>query len=61
VCTAAGGSKSRLVVGSKQSGAGRWKHDELGMWESKAVISLLVLGVFRVSLLGEQFPAIDYN
>jgi hypothetical protein len=25
------------------------------------VISLLVLGVFRVSLLGKQFPAIDYN
>jgi hypothetical protein len=29
--------------------------------ESRVVISLLVLGVFRVSVLGEQFPAIDYN
>jgi hypothetical protein len=33
----------------------------MGMWDSRAVISLLVLGVFRVSILGEQFPAIDYN
>jgi hypothetical protein len=45
----------------QRSGAGRRKHDELGMWESRAVISLLVLGVFRVSVLGEQFPAINYN
>jgi hypothetical protein len=31
------------------------------MWDSRAVISLLVLGVFWMSILGEQFPAIDYN
>jgi hypothetical protein len=45
----------------ERSDAGRRKHHELGMWDSRAMISLLVLGVFWMSILGEQFPAIDYN